>query len=119
MAGQAAVTVTLGGKERTFRFDTNALAELEGALGKTTRQLLADMKRGLTGTRQIRALVWACLLHAEPHLTLGDVGRMLDTADVAHVAGLAMQAVAQHVGDTPSTAPGGGASVTARGRRRP
>jgi len=60
-------------KERTLRFDFNAMAHYEEATGANA--LLMDIKKFTA--KQVRALMWACLLHEDSTLTLEQVGEML------------------------------------------
>lgn len=68
------VPVLIDGQPKIFRFNLNALAELEGILGESLMQIKPEQ----FGFKQQRAMVWAGLLHAEPKLTLGQVGELLD-----------------------------------------
>lgn len=61
---------------RQLRYTWNALARLEQALAKPLRQIISEFRYG--DVSMLRTLVWAGLLHAQPDLTLNDVGPMLD-----------------------------------------
>jgi len=67
------VAIEIGGKRRTLRFDLNALAEIEQALGlrglDATLAALSNL-----GYREARAALWAGLKHECPALTLEEVG---------------------------------------------
>lgn len=59
---------------RTIKFDMNALAEMEDALGRPVSQM-TEMNVGM---REMRAMVWAGLLHENPKLTLADAGKLIE-----------------------------------------
>lgn len=58
----------------------NALAELEGALKLTMEEVGSRFKRGKFGTREVRALVWAGVLHADEDVTIRQMGNWLTEA---------------------------------------
>lgn len=62
-------------KERTLRFDMNAQVAFEEATGENTLDG-AFWKKKMTA-KNTRALVWACLVHEDPGLTLQHVGAFL------------------------------------------
>ena len=70
-----AVPITLD-HERHLRFDFNALADLEQALGYS---LAAMPAIDALGIRAVRAFVWAGLSHEDPKLTPRDAGDLLQT----------------------------------------
>lgn len=74
------VEVTLD-KKRRLKFDLNALSELEDALGKPVTQL----NDGTVGMRELRAMVWAGLLHEDPDLTLRDTGELIDLERIEEI----------------------------------
>lgn len=76
----AAPTITLGGKSWHLRYDMNAIAELEGALGRDIREIGLRLMRGKMGTREVRALVWASILHEFEDAGIRQVGNWLDEA---------------------------------------
>lgn len=76
----AVPTVTLGGKLWHLRFDMNAIAELEGALRLTIKEIGSRLMRGKMGTREARALVWAGILHENEDLGIRQVGDWLHEA---------------------------------------
>lgn len=75
-----APTVTLGGKAWHLRYDMNAIADLEGALGRDIREIGLRLMRGRMGTREVRALVWAGILHEFEDAGIRQVGDWLDEA---------------------------------------
>lgn len=60
-------------KPRRLKFDMNALAELEDVIGKPVSQLNQDT----VGIKELRAMVWAGLLHEEPKLTIKGAGDLI------------------------------------------
>ncbi|WP_240511862.1 gene transfer agent family protein [Paludifilum halophilum] len=74
------VDVTLD-KQRRFKFDLNALTELEDALGKPVTQL----NDGTVGMRELRAMIWAGLLHESPDLTLRETGDIIDLERIEEI----------------------------------
>lgn len=65
------VTIVLDGRERTLRYDLNALCLFEEHTKSSLSRALAE--RSMSATR---ALLWAGLLHEDPLLTIDDVGKM-------------------------------------------
>jgi len=78
------VTIELGGRERHLRFDLNAMAAFEEAAGKS---ILSGIETGKLGARDLRALIWACLLHEEETLTLKEIGTWITPDNMNEVAG--------------------------------
>jgi hypothetical protein len=68
------VTVKLD-KQRKLKYTFNALCELEDALGRPLLEIRNNFR-----VKDLRALVWAGLLHENPDLTLEEAGRLLDEA---------------------------------------
>jgi len=58
----------------------NAIAELEGALRLTIKEIGSRLMRGKMGTREARALVWAGILHENEDLGIRQVGDWLNEA---------------------------------------
>lgn len=83
--------VDLGKRTAVLRYDMNAICELEEAIGGPVTTLLSDAKR--LGFREIRALVWAGMLHGEPTNTLAKVGAWIDAARFADIAKVAAEAL--------------------------
>lgn len=69
------VYVNIDGKERKFRFDLNAVADVEDSLGKDIQQIFSE---GGMGLRTIRALFWAGLKQSEKGLTIARTGQILN-----------------------------------------
>lgn len=104
------VRIELGGRERTIRYTANALARMEEKTQVKTASLRARIgmtfvrlgkmgdeggpeammgaeaaaaleREGLNfSTSEVRALLWAGLLHEDPALTLDQAGDLLDEA---------------------------------------
>lgn len=87
--------IVLGGKERTLRFDFNALAELERETGINALDGSVWTNPSVTITR---ALLWAGMLHEEPELTIREVGSWLRLDNVEEVIGLIATAYQAAVG---------------------
>lgn len=68
---RAPVTIELDGRQRTLKFDLNALCLFEEQAGASVIEAL--QKRSMT---HIRSLLWAGLIHEDPLLTVDDVGKM-------------------------------------------
>ena len=64
-------------KERTLKLDLNAMAAYEEATGKS---MFKAFNPDELGARELRALLWACLIHEDESLTLKQVGSFI-TAD--------------------------------------
>ncbi|MGE5589200.1 MAG: GTA-gp10 family protein [Bacillota bacterium] len=74
------VPLQAGGQTHILRFTTNALVELEQTLGVPVSKLPER-----PGIREIRAMVWAGLLHRGP-MTLEQVGAVIDEAGLQEAA---------------------------------
>jgi len=72
-----AVSIELGGKRRSLRYTFNSLVALEEEFGIP----IANFDKILGGTislKQVRALLWAGLLHEDKSLRPEDVGEWID-----------------------------------------
>lgn len=67
-------------KPRNIRLDTNAIALVEEVLDKPIDEFGTRF-----GVREIRAVLWAGLLHEDKSLTLEDVGNLIDLVDPKYV----------------------------------
>jgi hypothetical protein len=68
-------------RPRRLRFDANALVAVEEVLGRPLQEIIPpDEGRASrqVGFREMRALLWAGLLHEDPQLTLQQAGELLD-----------------------------------------
>lgn len=68
-------------RERHLRFDVNAMIALEEATGLS----VADGLPKKMSLRQVRALLWAALVHEDPDLTEAQVGGMIGPANLSEV----------------------------------
>lgn len=57
-----AVTMVLGGRERTIQFDMNAFAELENRYG-TVQDAMKELQSG--SMKDVRMILWVGLIHDE------------------------------------------------------
>lgn len=76
------VEIELDGKERKLRYSLNALAELEDKLGIP----LSELNEVNMGMKQIRAFLWAGLIHENPELTEREVGDMVDFDNMEYIS---------------------------------
>lgn len=70
-------------RPRTLRLDLNAMVRFEEQTG---RDLLNDGGINLRRMRELHVLLWACLLHEDPSLTLDQVGAMIHLGNMQYVA---------------------------------
>ena len=89
------IKITLD-KPRTMRLDLNAMALFEEATGKSLFNL--NLSKSL-GAIELRALLWACLVHEDETLTLKQVGGWITTENMEEVARNANAALSNAVGD--------------------
>lgn len=75
------VKVTLD-KERCLRLDLNAMVSYEQASGESITTFGGEKPTAL----QIRALLWASLLHDDGDLRIEDVGAMVHAANLSEIA---------------------------------
>jgi len=79
-----AVKITLD-KVRHLKLDLNAMAEFEEVTGKS---LMAGKFHGKNMTpKDLRAMLWACLIHEDEQLTLKQVGSWVTVSNLLEVAG--------------------------------
>lgn len=90
-------------RPRRLRFDFNALASYEEATG--TSVLGDGLEKSLGSATNIRALLWAALLHEEPELTQQQVGAMMHLGNVNELSEKLRDAIAQAVPDSEGNAP--------------
>ena len=78
------VKITLD-KERTLKLDLNAMVAFEEATGKS---IMGGKFTGKDMTpRDLRAMLWACLLHEDEELTLKQVGSWITVGNLMEVTG--------------------------------
>jgi len=75
-------------KERHLLLDLNAMVAFEEATGES---LFKGIDPEHMGAKELRALLWACLLHEDEKLTLKQVGSWINTGNMAEIA--------QHIND--------------------
>ena len=70
-------------KERHLLMDLNAMVSFEEATGKNIMQGIEpdSMTAG-----DLRALLWACLLHEDGTLKIEDVGKMIHTGNMGELS---------------------------------
>lgn len=84
----------LGEVERTLRYDLNALAELEDALGVPLSELgNIEMK-----IKNVRSILWAGLLHEDESLTEKEVGKHITIDNMEEV----QKAIGEAFGGVPA-----------------
>lgn len=62
-------------KERALKFDLNAMVAFEEATSKSLMNGTFDSKK--MSTRDLRAMLWACLIHEDDALTEKHVGSLI------------------------------------------
>ena len=70
-------------RERTLRFDFNALASFEEQSG---RSALDPAVWNSPDAKTLRALLWAAMLHEDEALTIKAVGAMIHAGNVSYVS---------------------------------
>lgn len=71
-------------RERTLRLDLNAMISYEDA---TKKSLFDGSFQGANfSAKDMRAMLWACLLHDDPTLTLEIVGSLISVDNMTDVA---------------------------------
>ena len=78
-------------KQRHLRFDFNALCALEDELGLSIAKL-GNILAGSVGLKDLRAIVWAGLIHEDESLSVKDVGNFLELGEMAEIADKIRQA---------------------------
>lgn len=71
-------------KERTLKLDLNAMVAFEEAAGKSFAE--GSFERGEMSPRDLRAILWACLLHEDDALTLKQAGSWVTAGNMMEVA---------------------------------
>lgn len=77
--------VLADGKTHHIRFDYNALCALEDELKISIAEIGAVLS-GPVGLKQIRAILWAGLLHEDDTLIVKDIGTLVDLDKMAELA---------------------------------
>lgn len=71
-------------KERTLLFDLNAMVAFEGATGRNLMDGTFDSSN--MSTKDLRAMLWACLVHEDDALTEKQVGSWITPDNMLEVA---------------------------------
>lgn len=81
------VEVELGGKVRRLRMDLNAMCCFQEVTGKNLfdSEVASSISRGMTPA-DLRALLWACLVHEDKKLTIEQVGGWIGSDNMLEVA---------------------------------
>lgn len=80
-------------KERHLRLDLNAMCLFEEITGKSL--INANAAIDLQSAVNIRALLYACLKHEDPNLTLEQVGAMIHPGNMEYLADQLIRAYGQ------------------------
>lgn len=70
-------------KKRNLLLDLNAMVNFEEATGKN---ILQGASLDNLSAKDLRALLWACLLHEDKDLTLEQVGEMIHGGNMESIA---------------------------------
>lgn len=76
------VKITLD-KERTLFLDLNAMIAFEEAAGKRFQD--ASLQKGKMSPRDLRAMLWACLIHEDDALTEKQVGSWITAGNMVEI----------------------------------
>lgn len=71
-------------KERTLKLDLNAMVAFEEATGKSFAE--GSFERGEMSPRDLRAILWACLIHEDETLTEKQAGSLVTVGNMVEVA---------------------------------
>jgi len=82
-----AVEIDLGGRKRHLKLDLNAMCEFQEATGKNLfeTEVIQSLSKDIVPA-DLRALVWACLLHEDDSLTIKEVGSWITIENMLYVA---------------------------------
>lgn len=78
------VKITLD-KERTLKLDLNAMVSFEEATGVSLMR--GTFKSSKMSPRELRAMLWACLLHEDEALTEQQVGSWITVGNLMEITG--------------------------------
>ena len=76
-------------KPRNIRLNTNALVKVEEVTGRPISSFIP----GTVGMRDIRAFLWAGLIHEDRELTLFETGQLMDRADYNYIEDKVTEAI--------------------------
>jgi len=79
--------------EYTLRFPTNALVELEESLNQPLGLLITKMSRGRVSIKELRAFVWAGLMHEMPDIVLEKAGEIIDEVSIPSASEAVVEAI--------------------------
>lgn len=101
MTNQArgAHTFEADGKTYTLFFDMNSLADLEDAMGVKLPQIVERIEAGEMGIKEVRALLWAGLLHEHEELTIREAGQLFTQGGMNQVIEAVVKAFTAAFGD--------------------
>jgi hypothetical protein len=95
-------------KPRSIKFDLNAMVYLEETTGKSLQEIYNGQAPSMSS---LRAILWACLIHEDPALTLEQVGSLVSMENMAEVSAKIAEALnaalPEGKGDTESDPLGG------------
>lgn len=99
------VKIALNGKERTLKLDLNAMVAFEEATGKSL--MSGTFKSSKMSPKELRAMLWACLIHEDEALTPQQVGSWITVGNLMEVTGKLNEAfeVAMPEGEGKKTSP--------------
>src|SRR4029453_14019694 len=98
--GRKPIIVKIGDRERTVKYDLNALCLFEEETGLPLDQALKSMKM-----KNIGALLGAGLIHKDPFLTIDDIGR-IEYLDLQEIIPIVTSALTPKTdGERPIVAP--------------
>jgi len=83
-------------RPRNIRLNTNALVKAEEVLGRPLSEFGTSF-----GLKEIRAMLWAGLLHEDQSLTLDAVGELMDEAGYEYVTEKVGEAITMAMGMKP------------------
>ena len=98
--GKVKEVVVLLDRERRIRLDFNALAIAEDLTGKNL--LDSDAWKGLKAG-ELRAVLYACLKHEDPHLTPEAVGAMIHPGNIGEIIAALNEAYAEAMPEASAT----------------
>ena len=94
-------------KKRKLRYDFNAMCELEDALGRS----LQEMNDKNVRMKDMRAMLWAGLIHEDPDLDIVEAGNLIDEAE-------SLQYVAEKVAEAIELSQGSNKKKTAKTKKK-
>lgn len=77
------VEITLD-KPRRILFDMNAMCEFEKVTGKNFFEFSSNASK--MSASDLRAFLWACLIHEDKNLTIEEVGQMINGENIEAIS---------------------------------